>query len=144
VTSTRTQDRHRALPPATKVLGVAAGGALGGSLRALFIEVFPAGPGSFPWVVFVENVTGAFALGFLLSVLMARWHRAWDLRPFLCTGVLGSFTTFSNLSLGIVELGRAGAWLLSLAYAFGSLLAGIAAAVLGILAARAVVGGPSS
>jgi fluoride exporter len=133
-------DAPRSLPPVTKVLGVAAGGAIGGSARYLFIDAFPIGTGAFPWVIFVENVTGAFALGFLLTLLMERWRRSWDLRPFVCTGILGSFTTFSNLSLGIVELARADAWLLSVVYAFGSLLAGVASAVVGIAVGRRLGG----
>jgi fluoride exporter len=135
-------EHPKRLPPATKVLGVAAGGAVGGSLRYLFIESFPSGPGAFPWVIFTENVIGAFALGVLLTVLMGeRWRPRWDIRPFVCTGILGSFTTFSNLSLGIVQLEQADALGLSLIYAFGSLLAGLLSATLGIAAARSIVGG---
>src|SRR5690606_18403913 len=97
--------------------------------------------GAFPWVVFVENVTGAFALGVLLTVLLHRWRWRWDIRPFAATGVLGSFTTFSNLSLGVVELVEHRAYVLALAYAFGSLLVGVVSAGLGVMTARLLVGG---
>ena len=47
--------------PATLV-AVAAGGALGGTLRWWLGDVVPDGTG-FPWTTFAINVTGALALG---------------------------------------------------------------------------------
>ncbi len=60
-----------------------------------------AGSGRFPWATFVENVTGAFALGVLVVLAFARWPRSRYLRPFLGVGVLGGFTTFSTYALDI-------------------------------------------
>jgi fluoride exporter len=120
------------LPRLRNVAWVAAGGAIGGTLRYLFIATFPVARGAFPWVFFVENVVGAFALGVLLTVLLRRSFKRLDLRPFLGTGVLGSFTTFSNLSLDVFGLASSGSVVLGAVYGFGSLLAGLVAAMLGI------------
>jgi fluoride ion exporter CrcB/FEX len=45
-----------------------------------------------------------FLLGLVLTLVLARWRLSWDIRPFLTTGILGSFTTFSNLTLDVVVL----------------------------------------
>ena len=82
----------------------------------------------FPLATLIINVSGAFALGFLMTV-GAGWG-AW--RAVLGTGFLGGYTTFSTLSFETDSLARRGhtryAWL----NALGSLAAGIAAAALGI------------
>jgi fluoride exporter len=95
--------RFRA-PPIAFVLVVGAGGSLGAALRHAFVLAFPRDAGTFPLVTFAENVTGSFLFGVVMIALLraprvsARW------RPFLATGVLGSFTTFSNVSVEIVNL----------------------------------------
>ncbi len=128
--------------PLRNVAWVAAGGAVGGTARYLFIAAFPVTKGSFPWVVFAENIAGAFALGLLLTVLLRRAH-AWDMRPFVCTGILGSFTTFSNLALDVVQLSGAGSHVLAAGYAFGSLTVGLTAAALGVALGRRLTRDPA-
>ena len=56
--------------PATLV-AVAAGGALGGTLRWWLGDVVPDGTG-FPWTTFAINVTGALALGVLPALAAVR------------------------------------------------------------------------
>jgi fluoride exporter len=120
---------------------VAAGGALGATLRHAFLVAFPPVPGAFPATIFVENVVGAFLLGLVATLLLERWRPRWDLRPFLCTGLLGSFTTFSNVSLDLWVLGTDGRAGVALIYAGASVVAGLAAAVAGMVVARRVSGG---
>lgn len=122
--------------PLWQVPAVALGGAIGGSGRALLIHSFPVQPASLPWVILAENLTGAFLLGLILTLLLRRPGWPPSLRPLLCTGVLGSFTTFSNLSLDLVALGTAGEFALALFYALGSVILGLAAALLGIRLGR--------
>ena len=126
-------------PPPTHLLAVAAGGVLGTALRYLFVLAFPTPPGGFPWTTFAENVLGAFLLGIVLVGLLraSGWGRDW--RPFLATGVLGSFTTFSNFSVEIYRLGEGGSLDLALLYATGSTGAGLVAAFAGIGAGAAVM-----
>ncbi|MFN0122116.1 MAG: fluoride efflux transporter CrcB, partial [Blastocatellia bacterium] len=85
----------------------------------------------FPVGTFVINVTGSFVIGALLAMsetqtgLPAHWRLA------LATGFLGAYTTFSTFSyetLRLLETGRAA---LALAYALGSVLAGLLAVWLG-------------
>lgn len=137
----RDERRGPLLPPLRNVLAVAAGGAVGGSLRYSLIRAFPVDPGAFPWVIFLENVTGAFLLGLILALVLERWRWSWDIRPFLTTGILGSFTTFSNLTLDVVSLGSEGLYAVALAYSFASLGFGVASAFLGVALGHALAGG---
>jgi fluoride exporter len=129
----RSQHPHPpALPPWRQVAAVAAGGAIGGSLRHGLGLAYPVLPGAFPWVTLSENLLGAFGLGLLLTLLLTRWQGAGTLRPFLATGVLGSFTTFSTLSLEVVQLAAGGQPGLALVYSAASLVLGLAAALAGV------------
>lgn len=133
--------RRPFLPPLSNVLAVAAGGAVGGSLRYSFIRAFPVDPGTFPWVIFLENVTGAFLLGFILTLVLERWRWRWDIRPFLTTGILGSFTTFSNFTVDLVSLGWEGSYGVAFAYSFASIGFGVGAAFLGVALGHALARG---
>ena len=118
------------------LLQVAFGGALGASARYLANvgAMRLLGPG-FPWATLAVNVAGSFLMGVLVVVLAQR--DATRLAPFLMTGVLGGFTTFSAFSLDALTLwerGQAGA---ASAYVLGSVAASLAAIVAGMAAARA-------
>ncbi len=83
------------MTPGQRVLcAVAVGGAVGAVLRAGVEVNLGTGnvPVVFPWSTLAINATGSFLLG-ALSV----WGGAlaWWVKPFLGTGVLGGFTTFS-------------------------------------------------
>ncbi len=78
------------------VIWVAAGGAIGASLRYLVGRgVVRLGAEGF-WSTALVNVLGAFALGFVLMAFAPEdeQQRRWFL--FMTTGVLGGFTTFST------------------------------------------------
>jgi fluoride exporter len=120
------------------LLSVALGGAIGASGRYLVnVSVMRiVGPG-FPFGTMVANVLGSFIMGVIVVVLARRDGMAYA--PFLMTGLLGGFTTFSAFSLDTItlfergELGQAG---LYVAFSVGLSLAAIA---LGVLATRAMV-----
>jgi fluoride exporter len=102
------------LPPLPFVLAVGAGGAIGAVMRHAFIMAFPRQAGAFPFVTFAENVVGSFLPGVVLISLLRAPALAARWRPFLATGVLGSFTTFSNVALtaGLgVGFAAAGLWM---------------------------------
>jgi fluoride exporter len=122
------------------LLAVAFGGALG-SLGRWGLNEALAGSGPFPWATFIENVSGSFALGVLVVVLLERWPQSKYLRPFLGVGVLGGFTTFSTYALDLRTLVAADHLALVVTYLVGTLLAALLAAWLGITAARRVMGG---
>lgn len=92
----------------------------------------------FPWSTLGINVLGSLLLGL---VLQASVERGWsDTRTLpLSVGFLGAFTTFSTFSAEthtLLREGRAGA---AAAYVALSVLAGVAAAALGYLAATALL-----
>lgn len=77
-------------------IAIAAGGALGAMLRFGFTRVVLEQNEHALWLATAaSNLIGAFFLGLLLARLDETSSPL--LRPFLATGVLGSFTTFSTL-----------------------------------------------
>lgn len=121
------------------VLLVAAGGAVGSSLRyGIGRAMGSTADAAFPWHTFLINATGAFLIGLLL-VAAARlgWPGWW--RPLLAVGVLGGYTTFSTFALETVELALRGSYATAGVYALGSLAAGLVAAAAGIFLGRALL-----
>lgn len=105
---------------------VALGGAIGASARYLVNHAFSRalGPG-FPWATLTVNVVGSFLMG-LLVVLLAK-RGGLHLAPFLVTGVLGGFTTFSAFSLDVSVLYERGEIAAAAAYVLGSVLLSVGA-----------------
>ena len=83
---------------------VAIGGAIGACLRFLSgVAVLRAfGPQDFPVAVLGVNILGSFLMG--LFVVVAAQKGLTQYSPFVMTGVLGGFTTFSAFSLETVTL----------------------------------------
>jgi CrcB protein len=117
----------------------ALGGALGALARWAVTTALPHAPGAWPWATLLVNLTGCLAIGALLAVLLARFPASPWLRPFLAVGVLGGYTTYSTFAVDVVQLARSGRGLLAVAYALASVLGGLVAVVLGLLAGRAAV-----
>jgi fluoride exporter len=115
---------------------IAAGGALGAPARYEVAQIIHVAPDTFPWATFWTNVSGSFALGFLLVLLIERYPPTRYLRPFFATGFLGAFTTFSTFAVETDLLIKDGHAALGLVYALVSLAAGFAAVWVGILGAR--------
>jgi CrcB protein len=63
------------------------------------------------------------------------------LRVALTTGVLGGFTTYSSFNYETLALLEQRSWLLGCANLGGTVLGCLAAGVLGLVAARSLVGG---
>jgi fluoride exporter len=117
---------------------VAAGGAVGALARVALAERFPVVPGAIPWATFAENLGGAFLLGLVLTLLAERAAATPAVRLVVCTGALGAFTTYSTFAVELLRLTEAGQVLTAALYAGSSLLLGVAAALAGIRAARAL------
>src|SRR4051794_16896938 len=83
---------------------IAAGGAIGAVARYLVGQAWPAPSGTFPWATLVINVVGCGLIGILMVVVSEVLTRQRLIRPFLGTGVLGGFTTFSTYALDIQQL----------------------------------------
>jgi fluoride exporter len=120
-------------------IAIAAAGALGALARyGLQGFVDRRVQGAFPWGTFIVNVTGAFALGFLFTVLTDRMTTAPWLRGAVTIGFLGSYTTFSTLSFETYRLVEDRALGIAAANMLGSMAAGLAAVYVGIVAGRAL------
>lgn len=108
--------------PPRLLLAVAAGGAVGATLRWSAGELAPDGSG-FPWTTFAINIVGCALLAGLELLPLARRSATWAAS--LGPGVLGGFTTFSATS----EQGRAlltdGRTTLAAAYLLGTLAAAL-------------------
>ena len=99
-------------------------------------------PDGFPWATFWTNVSGSLLLGLLLAFLLSRFPPSRYLRPFLATGVLGAYTTYSTFAVETDLLIRAGKAGTAFGYAAASLVAGTAAAAVGIMLVRRLAGAP--
>lgn len=81
---------------------VAIGGFGGTETRYLLGVLLPESPGAFPWTTLAINVGGSFLLGLLTALWAAGTHKPRWLQAGLGPGLLGSFTTFSAVSLATV------------------------------------------
>ena len=120
------------------IAAVALGGALGAPARYGISLAVHVAPGTFPWGTFWINVSGSLGVGFVLVVILERFPPSRYLRPFVATGFLGAYTTYSTFAVEtdlLVRNGRSG---VAAVYAVASLGAGLAAVWVGALAARAV------
>jgi len=113
----------------TNLLHVVLGGGIGAGLRYLTnvgaLRLF--GPG-FPVATLVVNVLGSFLMGLLVELLAQRGGQR--LAPFLMTGVLGGFTTFSAFSLDTITLWQRGETVPALVYVGMSVVLSLAAIAL--------------
>jgi fluoride exporter len=113
------------------LLVISAGGVVGSVARWGLAQALPHRPDRFPWATALVNVLGCLLIGALMTLVLRVWPPSRYVRPFLGTGVLGGFTTFSTAMLDVHGLLLAGKPVLALAYLGGSLLAGLAAVEVG-------------
>ena len=115
---------------------VALGGALGASLRYLagvaFMRV--TGPVPFPVAILTVNVIGSVLMGGF--VVWAASRGLTHLSPFVMTGLLGGFTTFSAFSLETVTLIERGDMGLAGLYVALSVGLSVAGLMMGMMLAR--------
>jgi fluoride exporter len=123
------------------LLAIAVGGGLGSMLRYVIGVLVAAQVGAgFPWGTLLINITGSLAIGVVseitrtASVAMPNYARL-----FWMVGVLGGYTTFSTFSLDAVTLfGERAPWL-AVGYLGASVILGVVAAFIGMMAVRAVM-----
>ncbi|MER7055135.1 CrcB family protein [Streptomyces sp. NPDC000351] len=81
------------------VAAVSLGGGTGAAARYAALLWWPTRTGGFPWTTFWVNVAGCAVIGVLMVVVTEVWAAPRLVRPFLGTGVLGGFTTFSTYAV---------------------------------------------
>ena len=119
-------------------LYVALGGAIGSALRfGVGLAVLRLAAPGFPLAILTVNVIGSFLMGMVVVWAVQRGLTAWQ--PFLMTGILGGFTTFSAFSLEaftLLERGQTGAAALYVALSVAGSIGALAA---GVMLARGVL-----
>ena len=104
---------------------VLAGAGLGGLARYVAgTWIMAKYGGRFPLGTFVINVTGAFLIGVLMTLLTERFQPHPNWRLFLVVGVLGGYTTFSSFEYETYQAVRDGERWLGLLYVGGSVVLG--------------------
>lgn len=125
-------------------VAAAMGGALGALARWGVGEALPSDAGAWPWATLLVNLSGCLGLGVVLGVVLPRHPGSRWLRPFLATGVLGGYTTYSAFAVETVQLGEAGRPGVAVGYLLASVGGGVVASAAGLLAGRAAARGPAS
>jgi CrcB protein len=116
---------------------VAAGGAIGASLRHLVgLAALRVAGREFPWGTLAVNISGCLAMGLFIELLARRAGISNEVRLFVATGILGGFTTFSAFSLDVAVLIERGAAASALIYASASVIGSLAALFGGLWLAR--------
>lgn len=126
----------------TPYLIVALGGALGAISRyALDRAVTAAVGGQTVLGILLINVTGSFLLGVFVAASAAGSDgQGWpsSARMLVAVGFLGSYTTFSTLTVASVQLAQSGEIGRAALNIVGSVCLGLLAALAGILVGRAL------
>lgn len=121
-----------------RFLIVLAGGGLGSLARySVGLWVVNTFGSSFPLGTALVNVTGSFLIGLIATLADESGAIGSQARLFLVVGILGGFTTFSSFSLEAWRLAEEGAAIRAILYVSLNLLLGGAAAIAGVLLARA-------
>lgn len=121
------------------VAAVAAGGVLGALARYGAGVAWPTRPAAFPWTTFVINVLGCALIGVLLVLVTDVWSGRRLVRPFLGTGLLGGFTTFSTYAVDGQRLLADGHLGIGSGYLVGTLVAALLAVTAAARLTRAAV-----
>lgn len=120
------------------IIFIGIGGALGAVARYSVDQLAFVHLGSSVAGTFIVNISGSFLLGLLAGVLSS--NSAWpgEIRLFFAVGFLGSFTTFSTLTLATVQsIGRGDTSGATINLG-ASIICGLVAAVIGLFVGRAI------
>jgi fluoride exporter len=110
---------------------ISAGGAIGALARYGLGVAFPHTKGDFPWATFGVNVSGCLLIGVLMVLIAEVWPAHRLIRPFVGTGILGGYTTFSTYVVDIQQLLAAGRPAVAFAYLAGTVVSALAAVYAG-------------
>jgi fluoride exporter len=87
-----------------ELAAVCLGGALGALLRVWLETSLPPVAGHWPWTTLAINLSGAFALACLATLLAERHPEPTYWRPLLGAGFCGTYTTFSTMQLELLRM----------------------------------------
>ena len=119
-----------------RLLWICLAGAAGTAARYLIglWSVGRFGP-TFPYGTLIVNLTGCFLIALVMDVAAARsWPETTRLA--VTVGFLGGFTTYSSFNFETTRLAQTAILSGAAAYVLATLFGGLAAGILGMLAAR--------
>ena len=120
-----------------QTLAIAAGGAVGAVLRFWISSgIYGLFGRGFPYGTLFVNVFGSLVMGYLYIVMTERMAVGAEWRAFALIGLLGAFTTFSTFSIETLNLLEQADYAKAVANMLISVLACLAAALLGVMLAR--------
>jgi CrcB protein len=124
-----------------RFLWICAAGAVGTGARYLLSTALArvAGPG-FPWGTLAVNILGSFLLGAVMEVGVATELLSPAVRMVLATGLLGGFTTYSSFNYETLQYFQVQSWMLAFLNVSVTVLACLAAGILGIWTGRLISG----
>ena len=117
---------------------IALGGALGALARYAIDGAVNGILGTTTLGTFAANISGSFLLGLVVVATAGRIGLADEVKALAAVGFLGSYTTFSTLTVASVQLANNGDWKGAALNIVGSVIVGVIAAFAGIVAGRAV------
>jgi CrcB protein len=119
------------------ILLVALGGALGSVSRFLLGPALQrAFDATFPVGTLFINIMGSLILGFVMRLAVEGVNVTPEARAFIAVGFCGGFTTFSSVTYETIRLLEGGEGWRAAVYIMASVLLSLAAAFLGLVAAR--------
>ncbi len=113
-----------------KLVLIALGGALGAVSRFVLSSLIQSNNSSdFPFGTFSVNILGCLFIGIVWAGLSSQEQNLWT--PFVMTGILGGFTTFSTFGLESIQLWQTGKITTLVAYVLLSNIVGLLAVLFG-------------
>ena len=111
-------------------------GAGGAGCVARYLVALAVGRREFPFATLIVNLVGSLLIAFLFELAIARKGVSANLQLALTTGFMGGFTTYSSFNFETTKLVLGGQTARGLANVGATLLGGMVAGLLGLLAAR--------
>jgi CrcB protein len=113
-----------------ELAAIFAGGFLGAVARAGLAQGLAERSDRWPWATFVVNILAALLLGYFITRLQERLPPSLYGRAFLGTGICGALSTFSTMTLELLQMVEGGHWTLAAGYVAASVACGFAAVLL--------------
>ncbi|WP_342514900.1 CrcB family protein [Sporosarcina sp. FSL K6-1522] len=118
-----------------KVIWIGVAGMAGAIVRVGIGQLVHSESG-FPIATLLVNIVGTFLLCFIVTGACRKLYANKQLQDAVTTGFLGSFTTFSALSMESVLLMENGQFMLAALYMLSSVIGGLAAGAFGFYLGR--------
>jgi len=111
------------------------GGTVGAISRYSISIIFASNSFKYPFATLIVNLIGCFLLTFLLNFTKIKQLFSTSLFTALSVGVIGSFTTFSTVTIEIVDLWKLNT-MLAIIYTITSIFGGLACCIMGYTLAK--------